>query len=113
MTIEQNPTHAAKALRTSEQIRDAMLQRRSDHELKKYEITPIAANLSSLIIEIGMVGDEGTAASLLCRDYRHYIIYRGGGVALVSGGVGIDLKYKKQYGHTAKYYPQFKKTHRS
>jgi len=37
-----------------------------------------------VLIETGLVGDEGTAASFYCRDYRHIAISKRGGLTLLN-----------------------------
>lgn len=52
-------------------------------EIKHKEIAD-HGSLVFLILEVGMVGDETTLASLLCRDRRHILIKRKGGVTLLN-----------------------------
>jgi hypothetical protein len=59
----------------------------SNIEDKKYFI--------SFVIETGMPNDEGTAASLICRDRRHFFIGKRGGIKLVS--VSQSMKTKDFY----------------
>jgi hypothetical protein len=49
----------------------------------------------SFSIEVGMPNDEGTAASLICRDRRHFFIGKRGGIKLVS--VSQSMKCKTFY----------------
>lgn len=35
-------------------------------------------------IETGLIGDEGSAASIYCRDYRHIAIAKNGGLTLLN-----------------------------
>jgi hypothetical protein len=55
------------------------------HEFKKFEATLCEhTGYVYVISEYGMIGDEGTMASLLCRDYRHIVIGRSGGLTLLN-----------------------------
>ena len=56
---------------------------RLDHEVKA-EYYSECDHFVSWTIEIGMVDDEGTAAQLICRDYRHIFIYKRGAVQLAN-----------------------------
>jgi hypothetical protein len=51
------------------------------YEVKKHELTVTEYGNVSLFVVIGMVGDEGTMAQLLCRERRHVFIGRDGGLA--------------------------------
>lgn len=37
-----------------------------------------------VVIETGLIGDEGSAASIFCRDYRHIAIGKNGGLTLMN-----------------------------
>jgi hypothetical protein len=71
-------------------IRNRMVEqyRRSsprDVEVKKFEVTHFPdCPLTFVVVEVGMVGDEGTMASALCRDYRHIVIGKEGGLTLMN-----------------------------
>jgi hypothetical protein len=43
-----------------------------------------STGLVFVVSEYGMIGDEGTAASMMCRDYRHFAIGSRGGVKLIT-----------------------------
>ena len=58
----------------------------ASYEIKftKVNSSPICDDFVSLTIETGMIGDEGTAASILCRTYRHIFIGVAGGCELAN-----------------------------
>ena len=60
-------------------------QKDSPHEIK-YEKTTMEKGwrFVSYVLEIGLVGDEGTYAALFARDRRHFFIGPRGGVKLVN-----------------------------
>lgn len=79
------PEHAEEVA----SIRDALLRRANEYkdadkpelfyELKKFEVTHLeGSSVTYLVIELGMVNDEGTMASILCRNYRHISIHGTG-----------------------------------
>lgn len=54
---------------------------KSKYEFKRFEVKPIdGCDIVSLIIETGLVGDEGTMASIFARDYCQLFIGTKGGV---------------------------------
>lgn len=55
----------------------------SDYEFKQFNIA-FYPRYISVVVEIGLRGDEGTAAALFGRDYRHYHIGRRGGIELLN-----------------------------
>lgn len=75
------PEHQKEA----EDLRDRMLHRANEYRsaehsprvLKKFEVTH-SGSLTFITIEIGMEGDEGTLASVFCRDYRHISLVGSG-----------------------------------
>lgn len=96
--------------RTVELIKKQMLKYHGEdrYEVKKEDLKLIEhTNIHSFVIEVGMRNDEGTYASLMCRDYRHYMIYPLGGVVLVSGQNGLTLKYRKCSGREAIFNPGY------
>jgi hypothetical protein len=75
----------AKQINVIEIIKKEMMQGR--YEIKKAETTDCDFFVS-FVIEVGMPDDEGTLASALCRDYRHFFIGKRGGVTLKSVSTG-------------------------
>ncbi len=57
--------------------------RTHEYEYKRWDVSQVGRNVS-LVAEIGLVGDEGTAAALLARDYRHIFIGPRGGLHLAN-----------------------------
>ena len=55
------------------------------YEFKEFELTAAHGGRLYLHTTIGMKGDEGTAAGLICRTYRHMVIGRCGGVRDIGG----------------------------
>lgn len=54
-------------------------------EVKQFEMRHhVGQKTTYVLIETGMVGDEGTAASFYCRDYRHIAIQKNGGTTLLN-----------------------------
>jgi hypothetical protein len=72
----------------AEDLRDRILARNSrinTREVKKFEVSSReGTNQTFVVIEIGMVGDEGSLASVFCRDYRHIVIRKRGGLTLLN-----------------------------
>jgi hypothetical protein len=56
------------------------------YEIKRFEVTlpREGSDLAFLIVETGMRNDEGTLASMLCRDRRHVMIGPNGGTELLN-----------------------------
>ena len=50
------------------------------YEIKYKQVDPITENTISLVIETGLIGDEGTLAAILCRDRIHVFVGKKGGV---------------------------------
>ena len=71
------------------------------YEIKQLEIKPAGEySFATVVIEVGMIGDEGTAASLLCRTSGHFIIRVGGSIkclGLRDGTYNVEKKYQGQY----------------
>lgn len=61
-----------------------------EHEFKKFE-TNFFHGVLFLVSEYGRKNDEGTMASVLCRDYRHFKLGRKGKITL------LNAKDKKKY----------------
>jgi len=53
------------------------------YEYKRFEITE-SHGLVSVVSTVGLIGDEGTAASILCRTHRHILVGKRGGLTLVN-----------------------------
>ena len=54
-------------------------------EIKQFEVRHHEGmSTTYLTIETGLVGDEGSAASIFCRDYRHIAIAKNGGLTLLN-----------------------------
>lgn len=50
-----------------------------NHEIKKFDLKELEYFVS-VIVETGMKNDEGTLASILCRDRAHMFVWKGGRV---------------------------------
>lgn len=80
----------AKQERAIEAIRKEIVRRQSNGppeacEFKTWKVTEDPdTDLVFLVSEYGSKTDEGTMASLICRDYRHFKIGPSGGVKLIS-----------------------------
>lgn len=53
-------------------------------EVKRLEISEAWGGSAFVVLEVGMVSDEGTMASVFCRDYRHLWIGKRGGIELLN-----------------------------
>lgn len=54
-------------------------------EVKTFDMTHHAGCFTTYVtIETGLIGDEGTAASIYCRDRRHIAIAKNGGLTLLN-----------------------------
>lgn len=57
------------------------------YEVKKFEVNPISPeqkrSIYSVVIEVGLKGDEGTTASIYCRNRNHFFIGRRGKIEVV------------------------------
>lgn len=63
----------------------ARQNRFGNSEIKKLEIRHFEGCKESFaVIECGLIGDEGTAAAIFCRDYRHIQIKKNGGLVLLN-----------------------------
>ena len=84
----------SKQERAVEKIRAAIIEkhaRGNEREFKQFEITELAdGELISLVVEYGMVGDEGTYAEIMVREYWHFFIGIAGGVTLVSHSTNLN-----------------------
>lgn len=69
-------------------IRDDVLARNSKispQEIKKFSMTyDEELGHGFVVVETGMLDDEGTMASLVCRDYRHVHVTQSGAVKLMN-----------------------------
>lgn len=81
----------AKQAKTVADIKAAILSSRygcaaGSYEIKRFEVTlpREGSDLAFLIVETGMRNDEGTLASVLCRDRRHIMIGPNGGTELLN-----------------------------
>lgn len=52
---------------------------KGEYEIKRYEVDDCEYFIS-VVIETGIIGDEGTLASVLCRDRVHLFIGKRGGI---------------------------------
>ena len=52
---------------------------KGEYEIKEYKITDCETFLS-VVLEVGMIGDEGTMAQIFCRDRVHLFIGKKGGI---------------------------------
>jgi hypothetical protein len=66
----------------------------NSYEVKKEEVSDCGFFVS-YTIEVGMANDEGTLASALCRNYRHFFIGNRGGVTLKSVSMGSHYSSPK------------------
>lgn len=54
-------------------------------EVKQFTMTHHKGQKATyVLIETGLIGDEGSAASIFCRDYRHIVIKKNGGLTLLN-----------------------------
>lgn len=53
----------------------------SRYELKEFKVVKTDEN-ANIVIEAGMIADEGTMASILCRARIHIFIRKGGGLEM-------------------------------
>lgn len=51
------------------------------YEIKRYEVDELECGLVSVVLEVGMIKDEGTYAAILCRDYVHLFVGKRGGIS--------------------------------
>ena len=66
-----------------------------DYEFKRWEVRETEWGKVEVYSVVGMKGDEGTAASLFCRNYRQIFIGKNGGV-VTYGPFAICKKEKLQ-----------------
>jgi hypothetical protein len=71
----------AKQINVIEVIKAKMINNR--YEIKIEEVED-CGHFVSLVLEVGMVDDEGTMAEIICRNRRHFFIGKRGGVTLKS-----------------------------
>lgn len=71
----------AKAIESIKKVAETMHgEKHADkYEIKKFEIDE-CEYFVSLTVEVGLKGDEGTMAEILCRDYAHLFIGKRGGI---------------------------------
>ena len=50
-----------------------------EYEFKIFEVTE-NEYFVSVVLEVGMIGDEGTLAALICRDHCHLFVGKRGGI---------------------------------
>ena len=76
-----------KQKRTVEMLRRRVIQmdgHGDKYEYKRFEIRELEYGAVSVVSEVGLIGDEGTAASILCRTRRHLFVGKRGGLTLVN-----------------------------
>ena len=60
---------------------------KDNYEIKEFKCEPFESQDKkskwSVVIEVGMKNDEGTAAAIICRDRRHFFIGKNGGVEVL------------------------------
>lgn len=81
MNIKQQA--AVKWLQEEILTHDGSTANPADYEYKRFEVEDCGAFVS-VVSEVGLVGDEGTAASILCRTRRHIHIGKRGGMRLMN-----------------------------
>lgn len=54
------------------------------HEIKQFEVVNYGGKQTFVLIETGLEGDEGSYASIFCRDRRHIAISKNGGLTLLN-----------------------------
>jgi hypothetical protein len=87
--------------KTVEALRAALVRHKSNgepekHEFKTFEVSN--GEHSALVFvtaEYGMKNDEGTMAALICRDNRHFMIGKRGGVKLLSLSANLKMSTPK------------------
>jgi hypothetical protein len=66
------------ALAIAERLRDEAFRRHARvsiaPEIKAFRVEAWGKRGAFVTIEVGLVGDEGTLAAIICRDYRHIAI---------------------------------------
>ncbi len=60
-------------------------QQATHHEVKRFDANyDDNLQIGFVTVEVGMIGDENSMASILCRDYRHVMIGKRGGTRLLN-----------------------------
>jgi hypothetical protein len=85
---------------TPSQIRAiTMIQQHKLHDKSRYEVKRLQiqqyGHFVSVVCEVGVKGDEGTMAALLCRDYGHFIVSRNGAIKATDNKTTTKEKLKK------------------
>ena len=84
-----NAKQTARIERIKQQLLNTEYRQRHNfkaYELKKFETYQYGDDAPVyMIIEVGMVGDENTLAEAFCRNYRHIVIGKNGGLELLNG----------------------------
>lgn len=84
-----NAKQTARIERIKQQLLNTEYRKRHGfpaYELKKFETYQYGDDVQVyMIIEVGMVGDEDTLAEAFCRNYRHIVIGKNGGLELLNG----------------------------
>ena len=75
----------SKQINVIETIKKEMMENR--YEVKTEQVSDCGFFVS-YSIEVGIADDEGTLASVLCRNYRHFFIGKRGGVTLKTVSMG-------------------------
>ena len=66
----------------------------NDYEVKRWEVDGDTYRHTSVIIETGRIGDEGTAAAILARNYAHFLIGPRGGMTVHTYLASKPVTYK-------------------
>ena len=84
-TVEMNVKQAATVKWLAAEIlaHDGSTANPALYEYKRFEVTEHGAFVC-VISEVGLIGDEGTAASILCRTRRQIHISKRGGTKLMN-----------------------------
>jgi hypothetical protein len=75
--------------KTVARLKEGFLYHHSFGDESNYETKTFKLDLSaevksvSMVIEVGMINDEGTTAALICRDRAHFFIGPRGGIRMV------------------------------
>lgn len=55
------------------------------YEVKKWEVEELGVNgIICVVLVTGLIGDEGTMASLLCRKHRQFFVGARGGISVMN-----------------------------
>lgn len=71
----------------------------TDVEVKEFNLKPIGSGpylTVSVVLELGRVGDENTAASVFCRTRGHFFVGSHGGIRVAGVGYSSDFEGKRQ-----------------